>query len=40
VLEIRRLARQGVTKSAIARQFLVHHSLVGQIVRREIWKSV
>jgi hypothetical protein len=40
VLEIRRLARQGMTQTALARQFLVHHSVVGQIVRCESWRHI
>jgi hypothetical protein len=40
VLEIRRLASEGLTKAAIARQFGVSQALVGYIIRREIWAHV
>jgi len=40
VLEIRRLAREGLTQRAIARQFGVSQFLVSLIIRREIWKHV
>lgn len=40
VLEMRRLARAGMTKQAIASQFEVSDGLVGQIVRRKIWRHV
>jgi hypothetical protein len=40
VLEIIRRASQGLTQPEIARQFGVSRSIVGQIVRREVWKHL
>jgi len=40
VLEIRRLARKGVTKAVLARQFGVGQTTVGKIIRRELWRHV
>ncbi len=40
VIEIRRLAAEGVTLRGIARQFSAGRTTVGKIVHRQIWKSV
>jgi hypothetical protein len=40
VLEIRRLARKGVSQRAIARQYGVTHILIGKVIRRENWRHV
>jgi hypothetical protein len=40
VLEIRRLASEGVSLRALARQFGVSHINIGQIIRRELWAHV
>jgi hypothetical protein len=40
VLEIRQLAREGLTQRAIASRFGVSHILVGGIIRRKIWAHI
>ena len=40
VLEIRRLAAEGVTQRAIARQFEVDQALVAQIIHWKLWRHV
>lgn len=40
VLDIRRLARQGMTQGALARLHGVSVITIGRIVRREVWQDV
>jgi hypothetical protein len=40
VLNIRQLIKDGITQRAIAKQYNVHHSLIGLIKRGKVWTHV